>query len=91
MTNGNDNSATPLHWAAFKNEVEEVKRLIANGADVNAKAEDGITPLHCAAEENAAEVAKVLIEFGAAVNAKNNDGYTPTDMWGYFWRDAAGN
>ena len=76
MTNGNTNNATPLHWAALKNEVEEAKRLIDNGADVNAKAENG-PPLHGAAGGNAAEIAKVLIANGAEVNAKDEDGCTP--------------
>ena len=46
-------------------------RALDNGADVNAKNDDGDTPLHRAAYNNAAEVAKLLIDKGAEVNAKN--------------------
>ena len=66
-----------LNTAAWNNNAAEAKRLIANGADVNAKNEDGWTPLHLAAIQNAAEVAKVLIANGAEVNANDNRGNTP--------------
>ena len=69
--------ATPLHQAAVDNNAAEAKRLIDNGADVNAKTNGGQTPLYGAALANAAEVAKVLIDNGADVNAKDKDGYTP--------------
>ena len=57
---------------------EEVRQLIQDGADVNAKDEDGWTPLMLAAAHNSnPEVLKVLIEAGADVNAKDTDGLTP--------------
>ena len=46
--------------------------MIDNGADVNAKDNDGGTPLHWRRIENAAEIAKLLLANGAEVNAKNN-------------------
>ena len=66
---------TPLHKAAEAGDVEKVRRLIAEGADVNAKGRDGGAPLHAAADEP--EVAKLLIENGANVNAKALDDDTP--------------
>ena len=66
---------TPLHKAAAAGDAEKVKRLIAGGADVNAKGRDGSAPLHAAADEP--EVARMLIESGANVNAKAADGDTP--------------
>ena len=74
--NGTEEEDTPLHTAAWNNDAAEAKRLIANGAEVNAKGKYGWTPLHRAAEGNAAEVAKLLIEHGADVNAKDNGGWT---------------
>ena len=67
-------------------EVEEMKRLIANGADVNVKDKYGWTPLHHAAFDsindahNAAEIVKLLIANGADVNAEDMLGITPLDI-----------
>ena len=66
-----------LRNALFARNMEEMRWLIANGADVNVKSETGRTPLHYAAQENAAAVAKLLIDNGAEVNAKANNGVTP--------------
>ena len=33
-----------IHEAAKANDVEKVKALLANGADVNGKADEGVTP-----------------------------------------------
>lgn len=46
----------PLHEAASKGNVEEIKLLIAKGADVNAKNNSGNTPLHRAASSGGVEV-----------------------------------
>ena len=68
-------SATPLHdGASERRKIAEVKRLIAAGADVNAKlADDGRTLLHEASADGHAEVVKVLLDAGADVNAKLAD------------------
>ena len=54
---------------------KEVKRLLANGANVNAvfkkDSRDNKMPLHTAVECNNLEAARILIEHGANVNAKN--------------------
>jgi len=44
---------TPLHWAAGKGHKEIAELLIAEGADVNAKDEDGSTTLDYAKGETA--------------------------------------
>jgi serine/threonine protein kinase len=63
--------------ASQKGDVEEVKKLLKEGAYVNAKNEFGSTPLHLAAISGHIEVVKLLIEHGAYVNAKNEFGSTP--------------
>ena len=66
-----------LHFAAYINDSKSALWLIANGADVNAKAFRGWRPLHRAASDNATETAALLLENGAEANAKDNDGRTP--------------
>ena len=69
---------TPLHAAALANACEAAEVLLKNGADINARDEDGLTPLHYAAVANAYKVAEVLLKNGADVNAKAEDyGGTP--------------
>ncbi len=41
--------STPLHEAALSGDVAAIRSLLAGGANVNARAEDGVTPLHIAA------------------------------------------
>ena len=67
------NVNTPLHVASRFNKSVAASVLIAKGAEVNAKSEDGSTPLHFAASRNAAEVARLLIAKGAEVNAKKEE------------------
>ncbi|HTQ36052.1 MAG TPA: ankyrin repeat domain-containing protein [Steroidobacteraceae bacterium] len=68
---------TPLHWAVYHGNVAEVKRLIAAGADVNARNDYGSTPLSEAAVAGNVEVIRRLLQAGARVDATNADGQTP--------------
>jgi hypothetical protein len=52
------------------------QRLIAKGADVNAKNKNVATPLYSAAYFGHKDVAELLIAKGADVNAKNKYGFT---------------
>ena len=70
-------NGTHLHFAAVMNDSNSARWLIANGANVNAKNNNGATPLHSAAWENATETAALLLKNGADVNAKSNNGQTP--------------
>jgi hypothetical protein len=65
--------------ASEKGDVEKVKKLLKEGADLNAKNWFGWTPLHLAAYNGHIEVVKLLIEKGANVNARNN-GDTPLHL-----------
>jgi ankyrin repeat protein len=64
---------TPLHWAVYRNDLAEVKRLIAGGANVNASNDYGSTPLAEAAVTGNVEVIRALLKAGADVNATNAD------------------
>jgi len=67
--------------AARGGDVDVVRALVGDGADVNAARGDGMTALHFAAESGRAEVARVLLEAGAAVDAGTRIGrYAPLHM-----------
>lgn len=56
---------TDLHLAAYRDDVERVKLLLNEGANVNCKARNGSTPLHWAAGAGALECVKLLLSQGA--------------------------
>lgn len=61
--------AVSLHEAAANGDIEQVKALIAQGAEVNAKDENGQTPLLLALNRDHLEVAELLVSSGADVDA----------------------
>jgi ankyrin repeat protein len=67
--------STPLHWAATGGHKDAVMLLLANGAEVNARSDNGDTALHNARDHE--EVAECLLVHGAEVDAMNNEGKTP--------------
>ncbi len=67
-----------IYEAAEEGKIEEVKQLLADGADVNAKTDSYLeTPLHFAAENGQKEVAQILINKSADINAKAKWDRTP--------------
>lgn len=62
--------------AAYEGNTETVKILLANGADVNAKDDEGRTALMTVAGEGHTGVAKTLLDHGADINTKDKDGKT---------------
>jgi len=61
--------ATPLHWAAHRNQVPLCARLVELGADVNARrARWWRTPLAWGADAGSNEAVTFLLEHGADVN-----------------------
>lgn len=67
---------SPLMQASIEGNLEEVKSLIRNGADINAKDKYGDTALMGASREGNLEVVKFLVQKGANINVKNEDGNT---------------
>ena len=68
---------TPLHKAAFSNNVDLVKILIKHGANVTQRDTIGFTPLHTAALENCTKNVEILIQNGADTNVTNIQEFTP--------------
>ena len=61
------NGVTPLMFAATNNDVDETRRLIHSGENVNACDSDGDTPLLYAVSNRHEEVTKLLLTAGAGV------------------------
>lgn len=77
-TNSNINKLDEkLHWACMLNDLEEVKYLVENGADVNKTDNDGKTPLLMALREYTDNIIIYLVENGADVNKADKHGDTP--------------
>ena len=59
----------PIHRACHNDNVELVKFLVDNGADVEAKTNEGWRPIHCAGYWGNINVTNFLIQYGANINA----------------------
>ncbi|HEV2445115.1 MAG TPA: ankyrin repeat domain-containing protein, partial [Candidatus Sulfopaludibacter sp.] len=69
--------STALHWAAFHDDVDMVKMLLAAGANVKvATREEGITPLFMACQNGDAAIIEALLKAGADAKALNGNGTT---------------
>ncbi|WP_179022308.1 ankyrin repeat domain-containing protein [Winogradskyella forsetii] len=66
---------SPLCKAVAIGDTEEVKRLLNNGVDVNAKS-NGMMPIHYAAKYNRVDMIKVLITAGSKIHESCDKGYT---------------
>lgn len=65
-----------LYIVALNGNIDSVKALLENGADVNIKASDGRTPLHAAAAKGNTECLKLLLEKKANVTIQSKNGET---------------
>jgi ankyrin repeat protein len=65
-----------LFKAIKEDNILTVMSLVDNGADINAKDEDGHTALIVAAKNGHTEIVNLLLNRGADINAKDKDGET---------------
>lgn len=68
---------TPLHQAVAQGNQPQMMKLLTNGADVNARNEQGLTPLALAVGAGRADLALTLLTNGADVNLADTNGFTP--------------
>ena len=60
---------SPVADAAMRGDIDTVRALLREGADVNAAQGDGMTALHWAAENGSVEITAMLVFAGANLEA----------------------
>ena len=73
-------SLTELHIAVANNQYEVAERLLANGADVDARSPAQMTPLHSAADGGYKDIANLLLAHNATIDALGPHGATPLHL-----------
>lgn len=66
-----------LHLSANAENLNEAKRCLEEGCDVNERSSHAMTALHYAARRDSAEIVMLLLDHGADVEARDNNGMTP--------------
>jgi ankyrin repeat protein len=68
---------TLLHLAVLRNEIAEVKDLLARGAKVNAQNTVKMTPMHFAAKQGEREIAELMLAYHPDLTLRDSRGWTP--------------
>jgi ankyrin repeat protein len=82
-------SPTPhviIQVAALQGNIDEIRKHIGAGSDLNEKDDYGSTPLIIAITFGRTEVARALIEAGADMTIANNEGSAPLHIAAFFCR-----
>lgn len=71
-----DNSNTPLHFAACRCGLQIVQLLIDNGANIDARDRNSETALNFAVLRHSLDIVKILVENGADIHAVDSKSRT---------------
>ena len=66
-----------LHEAASRGDHKTITALLADGADLHARDDDGWTPLHIAAWKGHRKAIVTLLDARADLHARSNNGWHP--------------
>ena len=69
-----------IHAAAANDNLTIMRQLLKQGANANARQQNGFTPLHTAADSNNIEMTQILINAGADPTITTDSGQTPIDL-----------
>ncbi|MEN2281325.1 serine hydrolase [Algoriphagus sp. SE2] len=78
------NPDTNLHLAILQGDIENVKKALKFGSNINQKDQYGSTPLIIATTFGKTEIVKILLEEGADLNIPNSQGSTPLHIAAFF-------
>lgn len=70
----------PIHIASVRGNIDEMKILLDNGADINAIGEHGYTALHNAVEQGNINTVKFLLEQNIDTTIKNINHLTAKEL-----------
>ncbi len=76
----NSMQVAPIHAAVAGKHRAVARMLVENGANVNARQQQGWTPLHAAAQNGDEELVRLLLEKGADREARSEGGQTALDL-----------
>jgi len=82
-----ESGQSPLMIAARNGEIQITRALVAFGADVNLRNDDGTTALMLAARNGNTLVVEMLLKAGADADLRNNRGFTSADLARMFKHD----
>ncbi len=68
-----------LYRAIHAGDLDQLKRHIQHGTDINKADRDGQMPLHVAAQRGRQVITRLLVENGADIEAHNRQGHTPLE------------